>query len=92
MQHILIATVIKEFIVPLFMSKREEPKKVAKGKKPKVVKEIAQEYQFSPTRSAVIGALAALAAVLFDAGYISVGTQECLTNEIAEDISKQIEK
>jgi uncharacterized membrane protein len=78
MKHLLIIEAVKAVGSFLVMEKTE----TKKGKKAKV----------SPLKSTVIVLMTALAAILYDAGYISEGTQDCLSGAIAEDVAKQIDK
>jgi hypothetical protein len=78
MKQLLIIEAVKAVGSFLVMEKTE----TKKGKKAKV----------SPLKSSVIVLMTALAAILYDAGYISEGTQDCLSNEIAQDVAKQVDK
>jgi len=78
MKHLLIKETFKAALGFLVMEKTE----TKKGKKAKV----------SPLKSTVIVLMTALGAILYDGGYISEGTEKCLSGAIAEDVAKQIEK
>jgi len=71
----LLASIAVKKVIGLVMDKKEGGK---------------EEYKFSPLKSAIIGLVAALAAVLYDGGYISEGTMDCST-VIAEDVVKHVE-
>jgi hypothetical protein len=78
MKQLLIIEAVKAVGSFLVMEKTE----TKKGKKAKV----------SPLKSSVIVLMTALAAILYDGGYISEGTERCLSGAIAEDVAKQVDK
>ena len=77
MKHLLIIEAVKAVGSFLVMEKDKKGSKKAK---------------VSPLKSSVIVLMTALAAILYDAGYISEGTERCLSGAIAEDVAKQVDK
>ena len=79
MKQLLIIEAVKAVGSFLVMEKTETKKGSKKAK-------------VSPLKSSVIVLMTALAAILYDAGYISEGTERCLSGAIAEDVAKQVDK
>ena len=83
-----VLALVTEFVIPWFMTKRSKPKK---SNAPKAIKDIHENYEFSPKRSAVNALIAAALMFAVESGYISIDSQNCLQGA-AQEVTQKIEQ